>query len=548
MKLISNSRGVAVLDDDVSGRPLSSALREWMEIRFRSDLRDVLLHDDPGANAIARSLGAEALALGSHILFAQPFNDDLNTLAHELTHVVQHRRARDRGQGCGWVAATIVDEHSDLEREARQVAARILAGSDAGPIRGCLTGIARNATSAAVEKLISYSATDWEVTTAEEKQVLTLLTGDTSPTNTINDLKKDAMLDALIDRVDGKEERLELMQVLGAKLDDATVDSLWSQTVILGDSYVPGFLFRISHDLQVKLRALGVTSPAPAFNMAAFSYVIGKTPTAPFGGSGSTGRNPSTRPEIPKWDQAAMAAGIESVRKKYHNPVGSLTGYLSSLTPQERKDQVTLLLRQPISSIVPFSYLGKIPSRADVIKAAASQYNLHGPVIAAFILAEQRDQSSNEDAKDYQSAISILMYNSSIGLGQVVVSTARNNNLFGDVLRPKTLADVYGTGLSNLEIAMLLASDDFNIFAAAKYIRKTANDGSSMTAARLPVTVATWPGVDFPKYAQNSRNWPDDNIAALGSEYTSRPWDDRVTPWGDFVLEAYRDVIASGVF
>ncbi|MBC8165079.1 MAG: DUF4157 domain-containing protein [Bryobacteraceae bacterium] len=531
-----------------SGRPLCSPIREFMEARFHADLSSVVLHDGPGANAMARDIGAEACVVGSHIVFARPFAGNPGLLAHELTHVIQNRLPRGVDRSPDEVPDSVEPDDSPAEREARRVADRILAGANAGTITCSLNAVARTATSKAVENLISYSAFDWEVTKAEERQVLTLLTGDTSPTNTFNDLKKANMLEALIQRVDGAEERLELMQVLGAKLDDASIDSIWGLTVILGDNYNSGFLLNISHDLQTKFRALGLTTRAPAFNTAAFAHVIGKTPTAAFGGSGATGLNPSTRPEIPTIDQAAMAAGIESVRQKYHNPVGDLGAYLGSMTPQDRKDQAVVLLKQPVSSVVPFSYLGNVPSRADVIRAAAGINNLHGPAIAAFILAEQRDQSANEDAKDYQSAVSVLTYNSSIGLGQVVVSTARKNDLFSDLLRAKTLKGVFGNGLFPIHIALLLASDEFNIFAAAKYIRKTASDGAAMTAARLPKTVAKWPGVNFAAYGQNSRNWPDHNIAALGSEYTSTPWDDRLSDWGDFVLEAYRDVVASGVF
>lgn len=529
-----------------SGRPLDPLSRDVMERRFQTDFSDVRLHDGPQANALARFLEAEACAVGPDILFAAPFSGDRGLLAHELTHVVQARNSScEHFAVFSWSPPAY---NSEIESEARIVAERVLGGWDAGPIRCALNTIACSVTSKAIENLISYSITDWKVTEQEQRQVLTLLAGDTSPVNTINDLKDAGMMGALIGRVDGAQERLELMQVLGAKLDDAVTDSILYLIGGFENWQVLRFLLQVSHDLQANFRTLRLTNAASAFNAAALAYVIGKAPNAPFSGSGATGKNPTKHPSIPRLDQVAMAAGIESVRRKYHNPVGGLNVYLSSLSPQERKDQAQLLLRQPVSSIVPYSYLGATPSRADVIKAAAGIHNLHGPAIAAFILAEQRDQSSNEDAKDYQSAVSILSYNSSIGLGQVVVSTARNNNLFSDLLRASTLSGTYGRGLSALEIAMLLASDDFNIFAAAKYIRKTANDGAAMRPASLPNTVAAWPGVDFAKYRQNSRNWPDDNIAALGSEYTSSPWDDRVTAWGDFVLEAYRDVVASGVF
>lgn len=50
-------------------------------------------------------------------------------------------------------------------------------------------------------------------------------------------------------------------------------------------------------------------------------------------------------------------------------------------------------------------------------------------------------------------------------------------------------------------------------------------------------------------FANNSATWPDDNIKALGSEYTSVPWDGKMFPrWGEFVYQAYKDVKASKVF
>ena len=85
-------------------------------------------------------------------------------------------------------------------------------------------------------------------------------------------------------------------------------------------------------------------------------------------------------------------------------------------------------------------------------------------MLSAFILAEQRDQSRNEDAKDLIAATSFKRANTSIGLGQVVVSTARRNDLFADLLSKPTR-----TSLSHEQIARLLASDEFNIFAVAKY-------------------------------------------------------------------------------
>jgi hypothetical protein len=191
-----------------------------------------------------------------------------------------------------------------------------------------------------------------------------------------------------------------------------------------------------------------------------------------------------------------------------------------------------------------YEYGRQIPSRDQVIRAAARTHNLHPELLAAFLLAEQRDQSKNEDAKDYLGATSLLQGNTSIGLGQVVVSTAKNNDLFADLLSSETRK-----GLDHKEIAERLASDEFNIFASARYIRKVANDGSKISIAKLPNTQKEFPGIDMAAYAANSSTWPDDNIRALASEYTSKAWDDSVSGgWAYFVFEAYQDVKASGVF
>jgi hypothetical protein len=53
--------------------------------------------------------------------------------------------------------------------------------------------------------------------------------------------------------------------------------------------------------------------------------------------------------------------------------------------------------------------------------------------------------------------------------------------------------------------------------------------------------------MDLAAYANDSSTWPEDNIRALGSEYTSRAWDDRLSPgWGEFVFQAVVDCRASG--
>lgn len=194
--------------------------------------------------------------------------------------------------------------------------------------------------------------------------------------------------------------------------------------------------------------------------------------------------------------------------------------------------------------MVPMSYRGGRPSRADVMKAAGKVHQLEPALIAAFILAEHRDQSRNEDAKDYIGAVSLSQGNTSIGLGQVVISTARRHDLFADLLR----TDVR-QGLSHDQIAEMLVSEEFNIFAVARYIRIVANAGARQTATGLQATNIKFPGINFLAYGRPSAEWPVDNVRALGSEYTSTAWDDILSPgWGDFVNDAYTDMKGANVF
>lgn len=55
--------------------------------------------------------------------------------------------------------------------------------------------------------------------------------------------------------------------------------------------------------------------------------------------------------------------------------------------------------------------------------------------------------------------------------------------------------------------------------------------------------------IDLALYAQPSSTWTMDHIRLLGSEYTSKPFDPGIFPgWGEFVFEAYRDIVAAKIF
>ena len=237
---------------------------------------------------------------------------------------------------------------------------------------------------------------------------------------------------------------------------------------------------------------------------------------------------PGRAARFPLEDKALLAAGHEPTRRDVQatrsrrQPRSVPTS--AGLTATQRAQQAELLLRRPIASVEAGSYEGKLPSRAQVITAAARAHNLHGALVAAFILAEQRDQSQAEDAKDYQGATSLMQGNTSIGLGQVVVSTARSRDLFADLVSDPTRTQVraeHDLGPGHEATARLLASDEYNIFAVARYIRQIADQGATKSLAALPVHGGT--------SSRGSTSPPMPATPAPGRTTTSGRWG-RSTP------------------
>lgn len=148
---------------------------------------------------------------------------------------------------------------------------------------------------------------------------------------------------------------------------------------------------------------------------------------------------------------------------------------------------------------MPETFGEQLPSRADVIRAAATKYNLDPRLVAAIILAEQRDQSQLEGAKDYTAATSPMKANTSIGLGQVVISTAKSNDLFSDLIDAETRSK-----LSHDDYARLLTDDAVNIFAIAKYIRLVADNAATAPPKVQSRFKSYFPGTDFNKFRENS--------------------------------------------
>lgn len=404
-----------------------------------------------------------------------------------------------------------------------------------------------------LEELTSYAVFDWAVTSDEQRQVVDILRADPNLSDTIKGLENRGALRNLIDRVDDSDARRALVDLLGRNLDAETAEIVRPhiENLDVDEGFAGGFggtvpTTDISQNLwQVRfnLARLGITPTATSFDRSRYADLISSDNAAAFSGVGATGFNP-TDGSVPLGDQWSLWWENAETTRRYSNPLGNLNAYINSITPENRARQAELLVNQPVSTTMPEIYGGVLPSRADVIRAAANRYNLQPELVAAFILAEQRDQSRNEDAKDYTAATSLPQANTSIGLGQVVISTAQRNNLFSDLMSERTQR-----GMKHNDVARVLADDTANIFAVAKYLRQVANEGAGKSIADLPQTQRKFPNIRMSDYSNNSSRWTDDNIRALGSEYTSRAWDDSLSPgWGDFVLEAYRDVQRSGVF
>lgn len=85
------------------GQPLDPAVRRFMEPRFGHDFSQVRIHNDTQAAQSAKSVNALAYTLGGHVVFgtgqySPHTNNGRELLAHELSHVIQQKKAGRRMQ------------------------------------------------------------------------------------------------------------------------------------------------------------------------------------------------------------------------------------------------------------------------------------------------------------------------------------------------------------------------------------------------------------------------------------------------------------------
>jgi hypothetical protein len=110
------------------GTAMNADQRSLMEDCFESSFRDVRLHFSAASQVANDALGSLAFTVGNHVCFRPGFDGSLAAvftylLAHELSHVVQKRRARTPA---GHLQS--IPTEAQLEQEADTIAAGVLQG------------------------------------------------------------------------------------------------------------------------------------------------------------------------------------------------------------------------------------------------------------------------------------------------------------------------------------------------------------------------------------------------------------------------------------
>lgn len=114
------------------GAPLDGATRNFMESRLGQDFGDVRIHTGPKADESAKAINAKAYTVGSAVVFGDGvFSPDTasgkQTLAHELTHVVQQRSGPVAGSPAPG-GIRLSDPADPFELAAERSASAVMAG------------------------------------------------------------------------------------------------------------------------------------------------------------------------------------------------------------------------------------------------------------------------------------------------------------------------------------------------------------------------------------------------------------------------------------
>ena len=468
----------------------------------------VRIHTDAWAAKSARALNADAYTVGADIFFgsgrfAPTAEPGQRLLAHELAHVQQQRSG--------------LAPPNTVQRKSR--------AGETGDLLGFFDG-ADDAVKA-LDLLASMTDVDFN--------------------DTVQDMLKGSQFPRLMSHLPGRADIVRFLHLIGFKGNSATRDAVMAAYPLANIS-PESQLIVYEEQFRGYMGARGPT-PDPALRA-----LVSTDPSRPFTGGGATGTSPRAAPmgygemwemrkeynkargaagPSPAAQEAAVSAakytrtpGLEMLYDWTDPLKGGLVGaggYLGTLSTTDRIGQAKLVLQQDIATLSRGAYGATLPSRAQVIRAAARAHNLEPELIGAIILAEQRDQSQHEDASDYQGA-TMGHHGTSIGLGQVEVATARNQNLFADLISPSMQSWLKGkTPETTSSIADLLASDEFNIFAVARFLRRLANDGATHDVNTMPNTKA-WAGpIDMTLYGGTRQPGPTATSNSSAPNTRQRP-------------------------
>ena len=299
--------------------------------------------------------------------------------------------------------------------------------------------------------------------------MLGVLRTDPDMPATIRDLHASRMLYALVDRVDEGDNPRQLIELFGGG-SDAGAKTLVRPAVSMYRIYLIWY-FDLSHELQNGFRRLAPDSrrrlqhgafmppsflrarPDAPFRRRRFGSQSGDPVHTIIGPSVDGGGHDATWLDIP----TRFLAVCRLIWRHCRRPSADSRRHCCFNNPSFPSCRIPTV----------HGYL----ARADVMRLAADRHNLHPAPLAAFILAEQRDQSRNEDAKDLTAATSLMQANTSIGPRP----SGRFHRQRRGILFRICCRRPFDHPLNHTCIAMLLASDEFNIFAVAKYIRLVAN-------------------------------------------------------------------------
>ncbi|SEU32001.1 hypothetical protein [Stigmatella erecta] len=383
-----------------------------------------------------------------------------------------------------------------------------------------------------VEAKLSCHRPEALVPALEQREVVQLLRRDSHLSATLGELSRHGTLEALVRRVEAPEPRRTLLEVLAAHADAAQARAVQAALARIDLLIKEGAGPTVAEELwQVRfnLLRLGVPAHGQRFDDTPYQRVIPRDGREPFTGQGATGIRPDAR-TVPRSDKWSRWRQVPPPAPLSAAPTGDWSTYLAKLGAKDRLLQAKLVLRRPLTTLMPTVWGPLPPSRAELIAVAARQYGQEPALLAALLLAEQRDQSAQEEARHY--ALAAEGEGASfLGLGQVALPAVTHHALLSEVLAPEVLRHA-----SPPHLARLLADDALNIMASAKYLR--------VVALAHPPPPPPEPGDE----AQDGPP-PENPLHALAARYTGRAREPaRAAAWGHFVHEAYCDVKAARVF